>query len=263
MSPAGAPGAFELRPFGTGFGAEVLGVPAPDQLRRADVEDLRDALLDHRVLVLRGARLAPDAHARLARLFGAAVPGPGGSSPRWVAAGSTGTALPKILTFRTVAPSGHRVQFADAVRGYRLLPVPLRALADRSWAVHHVDEDADGPDGVAHPVTRLHPETGDRALLLGDGARRILGMTTPESRTVLDLLQSYVLRPDNIVTWAPTDGDAVVADARAVQHRTGPVAERGACGVVRIDVAGDAPLGVDGQHSRPLNRWGWAERSSA
>jgi alpha-ketoglutarate-dependent sulfate ester dioxygenase len=260
---AGTCRAFDLRPLGNGLGAEVLGAPAPDRLHRTDVEDLRDAVLEHRVLILRGAHLDQDAHARLARRFGAVRPGRATPAPRWVAAGSTETAPPKILTFRAVDPAGHRVHFADAVRAYRLLPAPLRAAADRSWAVHHVDENADGTDGVAHPVTRLHTETGDRALLLGEGARRILGMDATDSRTLLDLLQSSLVRPDNIATWAGAVGDAVLADACAVQHRAENAAGADPGGIARIDVAGNAPLGVNGQHSHRLGPWGWAERSSA
>jgi taurine dioxygenase len=94
-------------------------------------------------------------------------------------------------------------------------------------------------------VTRLHTETGERGLLIGASARRVLGLADAESRTVLDLLQSFVARPHNVLTWTACPGDVLVADARSIQVRF--PARR--AGLVVRTVTGDAPLGINGQHS--------------
>jgi taurine dioxygenase len=73
----------------------------------------------------------------------------------------------------------------------------------------------------------------------------VLGLGATESRTVLDLLQSYVGRPHNVLTWTAQAGDVLVADARSVQVRVPGRPD----GMVVRTVAGDAPLGINGQHS--------------
>jgi taurine dioxygenase len=215
------------------------------------LELLKDALLDHKVLILRAQHLDEPTHARLLRRFG--TPAGAGTVPEaWVAAGSQAVAPPKVLSIRGPDAAARAtgdvrdadVRIADTVGAYRDLPRPLRALADRTWAAH--DDPVRGPgEPVAHPVTRLHTETGDRGLLLGGHARYILGLPDSESRTVLDLLQSYVIRPHNVFTWTPAPGEILLADARSIQLRA-------PAGTDVHRVAGDAPLGIDGQHSHPI-----------
>lgn len=71
---------------------------------------------------------------------------------------------------------------------------------------------------TAHPVVRVHPESGERNLFIGGFAQQIVGLSTRESRVILDLLQAYVTRPENIfrVRWQP--GDLVLFDNRITQH---------------------------------------------
>ena len=52
-----------------------------------------------------------------------------------------------------------------------------------------------------HPVVRVHPETGERALLLGQFAKEILGVSASDSRYLFDLFQRHVTRLENTVRW--------------------------------------------------------------
>jgi taurine dioxygenase len=255
----------ELRPLGQRLGAEVRGLALDADLPGPVVDRLVDALLDHKVLVFRRQSLSSSGHARLVQRFGDPVLSPHSPtagpatarSARWIAEGSAERTPPKLVTFRAEAPPrGERTLFADAAGAYGDLPRQLRALADRSWALHSREAGArrdltaspDHDSPIAHPVVRLHPETGDRALLLGGFARRLVGLTGAESRTLLPLLQSYLVRPTNLLQWTWSPGDVLLVDARVTQRHDG----RGTGapdGVHRHDVAGDAPLGIDGQHS--------------
>ena len=267
--------AAHVRRLGGRFGAEVTGLPAVDGLTDGDLARLRDLLLEHKVVGLRDQHLGATEQGRLvarlagaapygalrARAWPAAADGPAlahaPSPARWVCDRSWLLAPPAIVCLRAATPdvAGECTPFADAGGAYRDLPGPLRALAERSWAVHQAGRAApadrgDGP--VAHPVVRLHTETGERTLLLGGHARRLVGMTIAESRTVIHLLQSYLVRPHNVQhrTWRP--GDLLLVDARAVQRHARSGRGPATATTSWAEVAGDAPLGVDGQHSHAL-----------
>jgi taurine dioxygenase len=243
--------AVDVRPLADRLGAEVTGLGLSEELTWNALEYLKDALLDHKVLIFRGQHLDAPSHARLLRRFGRledrAVTAPGA----WASPGSERLAPPKVVSLRATAASGGdpppdgEVRVADTVGAYRDLPRPLRALADRSWVAHAPVRATQG-ELVAHPATRLHPETGDRGLLLGGTARHVLGLPDAESRTVLDLLQSYVVRRHNLVTCTLHPGDVLLADARGVQVRLPPGSSR------LLEVTGEAPLGINGQHSHAL-----------
>jgi taurine dioxygenase len=100
-----------------------------------------------------------------------------------------------------------------------------------------------------HPVVRVHPETGERALLLGQFVRQILGVPSADSRYLFDLFQRHVTRLENTVRWRWSPGDLAIWDNRATQHYAiddyGDLPRR----MHRVTVAGDVPVGVDGRRS--------------
>ena len=103
-----------------------------------------------------------------------------------------------------------------------------------------------------HPVVRVHPETGERALLLGQFVKEILGVSASDSRYLFDLFQRHVTRLENTVRWHWTPGDVAIWDNRATQHYAiddyGDLPRR----MHRVTVAGDIPVGVDGFTSRAV-----------
>ena len=103
-----------------------------------------------------------------------------------------------------------------------------------------------------HPVVRVHPETGERALLLGQFVRRIVGVSASDSRYLFELFQRHVTRLENTVRWRWAPGDLAIWDNRATQHYAiddyGDLPRQ----MHRITVAGDVPLGVDGRRSTAL-----------
>ena len=144
---------------------------------------------------------------------------------------------------------------------------PLRLLADQLWAVHTNDYDYVQPQfhteaaaeyqktfvstkyETAHPVVRVHPETGERGLFIGGFAQRLIGLSGTESRDILRLLQSYVTRPENTVRWHWSVGDVVLFDNRITQHYAPDDYGDQPRTLHRVTVAGDIPLGLNGQHS--------------
>ena len=106
---------------------------------------------------------------------------------------------------------------------YQQLPQPLQQLAESLWAMHSNEFDyaqidpaklaalQANPDAVLkyaaefhsahfethHPVVRVHPETGERALLLGDFVKRILGVTGSESQALFRIFQDRITWLEN------------------------------------------------------------------
>ena len=103
-----------------------------------------------------------------------------------------------------------------------------------------------------HPVVRVHPETGEPALLLGGFAQRLVGHSLIESVDLIRILQAYVTRPENIVRWHWQEGDVAIWDNRATQHYA--IADYGdqRRRMQRVTTAGIPAVGLDGRKSRSL-----------
>ncbi|NUT90710.1 MAG: TauD/TfdA family dioxygenase [Saccharothrix sp.] len=186
--------------------------------------------------------------------------------------------VPAISVLRAIElpPYGGSTVWANTVRAYEDLPPALQALVDRLWAVHsnvydyagHVDSTRIGGVDVKeeayreeftsqryeteHPLVRVHPETGERALLLGHFVKRIVGLTSTESQTVYQLLQNRVTRLENTVRWQWADGDVAIWDNRATQHYGVADYDDNHRRLHRITIAGDVPVSVDGVASTPV-----------
>ncbi|GAA2072298.1 TauD/TfdA family dioxygenase [Aeromicrobium halocynthiae] len=178
-----------------------------------------------------------------------------------------------LLRPEQLTPYGGTTVWASTVAAYETLHPALQAMADRLWAVHtnlydyaaEVDEQRIGGVDVAqeayreefgsqvfeteHPVVHVHPETGERSLLIGQFVKRIVGLSSRESAQVQDLLQRAVTRLENAVRWDWQPGDLAIWDNRAMQHYA--VADYGdhERRMRRVTVAGDVPVSVEGRRS--------------
>ena len=175
-----------------------------------------------------------------------------------------------ILPVVKLPPVGGDTVWANTVAPFYGLPQELRTLAERLWAVHGNDYDYAATRNVEaddtgrkryreafvstvfeaeHPVVRLHPETGERSLLLGHFVKRLVGYSGNDSRRLFEILQGHVVRLENTVRWRWQHGDVAVWDNRATQHHA--INDYGDHHRVvrRVTVSGDAPLSVDGRRS--------------
>ncbi|MGW8377143.1 TauD/TfdA family dioxygenase [Streptomyces sp. ODS28] len=277
---------YDVRRIGGRIGAEVLGVDLTRELDASLVRHLNGALLEHKALLFRDQHLDDAQQLRFASYFGEltkahpTVPSVEGRPNILPVDGDSGVRAnhwhtdvtfvrtpPKASTLRSIVvpPYGGNTLIANAAAAYRDLPEPLRELADRLWAVHTNDHDYAAPKNekaaehrrvftstkwkTAHPVVRVHPESGERGLFIGGFAQSLVGFGPSESRDLLRILQSYVTRPENLVRilWAP--GDLVLFDNRITQHYApddyGTLPRR----LHRVTVAGDVPVGTDGSAS--------------
>ena len=52
-----------------------------------------------------------------------------------------------------------------------------------------------------HPVVTVHPESGERCLLLGNFVKNFVGFSVQDSQRLLAILQDHITRPENTVRW--------------------------------------------------------------
>jgi len=181
-----------------------------------------------------------------------------------------------VLRGVVIPEAGGDTLWANTATAYAFLPTPLRLLADQLWALHTnaYDYAAELPDGKAevkamrdrihrstfvstayeteHPLVRVHPVTGERALLLGHFIKRFVGLNPEDSRRLFDTFQEHIVRPENTVRWRWCEGDVAIWDNAATQHRA--IADFGQQRRIlrRVTITGPAPVAVDGRASRPL-----------
>ncbi|GAA2576304.1 TauD/TfdA family dioxygenase [Actinomadura fulvescens] len=249
------PSALELSPVSGRIGAVVSGVELSGDLAAETVAEIRLALLRHKVVFFRGQhQLDARSQAAFTRRLGELVD-PDTVIPSLDAWHSDATFLdrPPLASVQRaleVPAHGGDTVWANTVTAYEDLPVELRDLADRLWFLHSA---AHGALETRHPLVRVHPETGERAILLGGFATSVVGLShRADSEALIKLFQEYVTRLENTVRWRWAAGDVAVWDNRATQHRVvndfGDRPRR----LHSVTIAGDAPIAVgdsSAQHS--------------
>ncbi|MEU5878543.1 TauD/TfdA family dioxygenase [Spirillospora sp. NPDC047279] len=229
------------------IGAVVSGIELSGDLADETVDEIRLALLRHKVVFFRGQyHLDAREQAAFARRFGALID-PDTEIPALDAWHTDATFLdrpPRISVQRALEVPGHGgdTVWANTVTAYEDLPIELRDLADRLWFLHSATR---GALETRHPLVRVHPETGERAILLGGFATSVVGLTQrADSEALIKLFQEYVTRLENTVRWRWAAGDVAIWDNRATQHRVindfGDRPRR----LHSTTVAGDVPVAV-------------------
>lgn len=200
---------FDIDEFGPRFGAEIRGVDVASA-SDDEVRALRQALIDHKVIVLRDQRLDDASHIEFGRrlgdlTFGHPVWNSGDVPDEVYELDSADNGFADVwhtdVTFMPRPPAGSILRpvvlprnggdtnWADAELAYESLSAPVRDLVDGLTATHdgnrefgyYLKHRRDGHgnvwDGkevtalapVSHPVVRVHPETGRKALFVNPG----------------------------------------------------------------------------------------------
>jgi len=177
-----------------------------------------------------------------------------------------------ILRAINIPAAGGDTLWANGVTAYEELPESLKTLVDNLWAVHTNLYDYAGTFSEAdrkrveehrkvfastvyeteHPVVRVHPESGERALLVGHFVKQFVGLNSADSQRLFGILQDHITRPENTVRWRWQTGDVAIWDNRATQHRA--IADFGLQRrtLRRATIAGDVPVAIDGSRSRVI-----------
>jgi taurine dioxygenase len=267
------------------LGAEISGVELAAPVSDLDFKVIRDALAAHEVIIFRNQRLSVEEYMAFGRRFGELTVHPFSTAradrPELIVLDNDPDSPPlstdqwhsdemfrekpamaTILRSTIIPEVGGNTVFASMTAAYdSLLPslqdflCTLEALHDfKVFRVLHsgtregrqrlVDLEDLYPN-QRHPVVRVHPETGRRAVFVSpQTTKRIVGLRDFESEHLLQMLYQlpqvpeYQLRvswePDMIVMW----------DNRSTQHYAPrdyfPARRR----MERLTVGGDRPIGV-------------------
>lgn len=279
-----------VRKLTSRIGGVVEGVDLTAEPDAELIAALRGALNEHKVLTFDRVHLDDAGQERVGSWFGQltsahptvpAVPGTTNvlavdsetsKANEWHSDVTFVVNPPQVSTLRSIVttPYGGETLIANTAAAYRDLPDSLRDLADSLWAVHTNTYDYARPPArteamrqqddifvstvyeAEHPVVRVHPLTGERSLLIGGFVSRIAGLSSAESAALLQIFQSYVTRPENIVRWSWSPDQLVIFDNQITQHYAVDNYDDLPRRLNRVTVAGDVPVSVDGRRSRQL-----------
>ena len=192
----------DVRRMSGSLGAEIRGI-ALAGATADDATRIHDLLLEHMVLFFPEQHLSADEHVAFGRLFGEleshpnldldrerpeffelrAVDGSGGVADEWHSDLSC-AARPSILSIlqtKIVPEVGGDTMWTNTCKAYDELSAPLRDLCDGLTAFHDAGPHLASGKGYIHPVVRVHPETGRRALFVNEHfTRRIVELSDAE-----------------------------------------------------------------------------------
>lgn len=230
-------------------GAVVSGVDLREPLDDGTFAAIDKALQDHLVLFFRGQDLSDEQHLAFASRFGPVNRSAyADASLEWLE--DTADSPPKadlwhtdlaflpqppdiaVLSMRDTPAAGGDTLWANLYEVHdRLSPMlqgivgPMRQECRRArpqpWTGGSVvyRPDPDQP-AAEHPLVRVHPDTGRRALYLcGQFVTGIVGLRPEESDALLALLRTGVHDPNVQVRWRWQQHDLVVWDERCTNHR--------------------------------------------
>lgn len=170
-----------------------------------------------------------------------------------------------ILRGVVIPPYGGDTQWTNLAIAYETLSAPIRDLIDGLHAVHvnqiHLERGDSSklqkmftstPYETVHPVVRVHPETGERVLFVSPNfTQRIVELTNTESGKLLGLLFDHLATPAFTVRFRWQRDSIAFWDNRATAHLV--PTDYGHLGydrvMHRITIAGDVPVGVQGEQS--------------
>jgi len=249
----------EVTPIARSLGAIVSGVDLRTRVSDEEFAVIYDALMQHLVLFFRDQDLDDDQHLAFASRFGAPnvypttrargldlpiefiedTPDSPPKADLWHTDAAFLAEPPDIavLNMRLTAPVGGDTLWLNLYDAYDKLSPTMQQVVDQlTWDVHVGDwfrdatinqfgeeiyqRVADKFQGAQHPIVRVHPVTGRKALYMcGDYIKRITGMTAAETDLLLRFLRSQLDDPNIQVRWHYEPYDVVVWDERCTNHR--------------------------------------------
>ncbi len=273
-----------VHPVAGALGAEISGVDLSKDLGDETVAALRRAWLEHLVLFFRDQDLRPARFLAFARRFGEPIEYPfvkgldefphiipvlklPHEKVNFGGIWHSDTAyldvppMASMLVAREVPPAGGDTEFANMYMAYEALSEGLTRLLEPLLAVNssaaadvsrtREDRLKDSARAEArkeytatHPVVRVHPETGRRALYVNVAHTvRFEGMTEAESAPLLRYLYQHQTRAEFTCRFRWRPGSIAFWDNRCAQHNAINDYQGHRRLLHRITLAGDKPKG--------------------
>ncbi len=270
-----------ISPLSPTIGAEVGGIDLRESLSSARLAEVRQTLLDWKVIFFRDQDLTPMQHLDFARNFGelevhpfapshpehpevlqishdADAPGRENnwhSDVTWRLQPSLGS----VLLMKHSPAVGGDTLFADMYEAYDGLPDEIKAEIDAKVARHdfagfrrglirkgatpeQIDEFNAQYPNPEHPVVRTHPETGRRGIYVNSAfTQEIVGVSPQRSEELLQLLYRQAAFPEYQCRFRWQTNSIAFWDNRACQHYAVSDYWPHARAVERVTIVGDTP----------------------
>jgi taurine dioxygenase len=231
----------ESRPITPRQGLEISGVDLK-HLSDAQATDIKQALVDRKIIVFRDQDMSPEQYASFMTLFGDPVVedlAPVDDNPPNVGVihirpneqqkinfwhmdhSFRATPSPKLSLYAKILPKcGGDTLFASLESAYDGLSDRTKGMVDGLWAIHKVTPTQNSKrrytkeqfeklaaSEVRHPVVGYNPANGRKFLFVNmpQYCRHIDGMEAGESEALLDKLYRHVQRPEFSfrLVWRP------------------------------------------------------------
>ncbi len=141
--------------------------------------------------------------------------------------------LGSLLRCWTIPEVGGDTLFANMTRAYDALSAGMQKLIAKLNAIHisggrkleattsdqaHAAEQRKISPPVAHPVVRMHPDTGRKAIYLGEKVKRFDGLSEEESKPLIEYLNRHATKPEFVYRHQWRENDIVLWDNRCTMH---------------------------------------------
>jgi taurine dioxygenase len=273
---------FTIEPVAGALGAEITGIDLGKLLSDETLAALRRAWLEHGVVFFRDQDLSPAAFLAFARRFGEVIEYPfvkglpehpqiipvlkqADERVNFGGIWHSDTAyldippMASMLIAREVPPAGGDTLFASMYLAYETLSDGMKRLleglrgvnssasADVSKTREDRMKDSARADArqeyvASHPIVRIHPETGRKALYVNVAHTvGIEGLTREESAPLLDFLFRHQTKPELTCRFRWRPRSLAFWDNRCVQHNAVNDYQGHRRLMHRITLAGDKP----------------------
>lgn len=264
----------EVRPLAGELGAEITGIKLAS-LDSNDVQQINALLLEHQVLFFPSQFLTLEQHVSFGGQFGTLESHPnldnpftdhpevfelaashGGLADEWHSDISfqSQPSVMSILNMVTCPQVGGDTLWASASAAFDALSEPMQDLCLGLSALHDAAPHGRSDLTAIHPVVRMHPETGRRALFVNEHfTRRIVEMSHRESEMLLGYLTRWIASPRFTVRYRWSEGTIAMWDNRCTQHFV--LSDFNEQRVIqRVTVMGDEPKGAANLRWQPFVR---------
>lgn len=221
------------------LGAEVTNIDLSSCDDNA-IAQVRSLLTEHMVLFFPNQTLSAEQHVNLGRHFGELEGHPhlenpvegfpeifqlnaskGGVADEWHTdiTFQEKPALMSILKMVKCPETGGDTMWTNLCQAYKELSEPMQELCDGLSALHDALPHNRPEQMAIHPVVRVHPDNGSKALYVNEHfTRRIVEMNATESDMLLAYLTNWVKNPRFTVRYRWTENTIAMWDNRCTQH---------------------------------------------
>lgn len=220
------------------LGAEVRGVNLA-KVEKDDIAKVKSLLDEHMVLFFPEQFLSVEEHVGFGENFGPLEGHPnlnnssghpklfelkaskGGIADEWHTdlTFQAEPALMSILKVIKCPPTGGDTMWSNLCDAFDALSPPMQEMCTGLSALHDAHPHDRADKMTIHPVVRIHPVTGRKALYVNEHfTRRIVEMSAVESDTMLRFLTRWVQNPRFTVRYHWSEGAVGMWDNRCTQH---------------------------------------------